>query len=121
MKKNDFILIGSVLLILILIIAIFYSQRTEGSKVSVYRDGKEVLSFDMNKDITYTIRGEQGEWNTLTIKDNVVDMVDASCPDKLCVHQKKIHYNKETIICLPNRIVLEIIGGEENQIDSIVN
>ena len=39
--------------------------------------------------------------------------------DKLCVHQKAISKNHEMIVCLPNKVVVEVTGSEENGFDSI--
>ena len=121
MKRNDLILIAIVLIIGAGALLLIFNNKEAGSKVSVQMNGKEIITFDLDKDITYTIEGDNGAWNTFTIKDGYVDMIDASCPDKVCVEHKSIHHNHETIICLPNQVVLEIIGGEESLIDSIAN
>ena len=34
-------------------------------------------------------------------------MIRADCPDQLCVKQKAVSKNKESIICLPNKVVIE--------------
>lgn len=119
MKKNDFYLIGGIIVLIafgFLLIQIF---KTEGIKVLITIDGKEHKLFNINEDTTYKIEHDDGEWNTLVIKDGYVSMLDASCPDKLCVKHKKIHYDNETITCLPNRVVLRLVGGEESDIDAI--
>ena len=48
-------------------------------------------------------------------------MLEASCPDQLCVHQSKIHYNDEMIVCLPNYVIIQVVDGEEKTMDSITN
>ncbi|HHX11182.1 MAG TPA: NusG domain II-containing protein [Clostridiales bacterium] len=120
-KKNDLILIAVILIIGIGALLFMFFNNEAGSNVSVQMNGEEIITFDLNEDITYTIEGDNGAWNTFAIKDGYVDMIDASCPDKICVDHKSIHYNHETITCLPNQVLLEIIGGEENPIDSIAN
>ena len=48
-------------------------------------------------------------------------MTRADCPDQLCIHQGPIHIQGETIVCLPNRVVVEITGNDaEEQLDGIV-
>jgi len=39
-------------------------------------------------------------------------MVDSACPDKLCVRSGWISRPKESIVCLPNRVVIEIKSVE---------
>ena len=48
-------------------------------------------------------------------------MIEADCPDQLCVHQKKISMNHESIICLPNRVVVEIESSENSEYDAVTN
>ena len=38
-----------------------------------------------------------------------VYMESADCPNQICVHHSSISHKGETIICLPNRVVIEII------------
>ena len=46
-----------------------------------------------------------------------MNMPEASCPDQICVHHNKISRNKETIVCLPDRVVITIENGEDSGID----
>ena len=39
-------------------------------------------------------------------------LVDADCPDKLCVHQGKIDKTGEVITCLPNKLTVTVIGAD---------
>ena len=48
-------------------------------------------------------------------------MTDADCPDQLCVHQKAASKNHESIICLPNKVVVEVDGSEESEFDAVAN
>lgn len=48
--------------------------------------------------------------NKVRIEPDGVYMENANCPDKLCVHQGKINKAGESIICLPNKIIVEIVG-----------
>ena len=56
--------------------------------------------------------------NTLVIENGKADMISADCPDKLCVNQHAISSNGETIVCLPNKVVVEVEDGEEAQFDT---
>ena len=50
-------------------------------------------------------------------------MTDADCPDKLCVKTGRISKTGETIVCLPHRVVVEIIGAaaDDSGVDLFVN
>jgi hypothetical protein len=120
-KKNDFLLIGSIIIICLAIIIFMNITKIEGSKLIITVDGVVYDTLDLNIDTTFTIKGKDGAYNTFEIKDGYVAMLKASCPDKLCVHQKKIHYNSETIVCLPNKVVLQVASKDENNVDMIAN
>jgi hypothetical protein len=94
-------------------------SRKEGSKVVVFVNGKVNDTFALKEDTEYTVRQDNGAYNTFIIKDGHVDMTDANCPDKLCVKDRDIQYNNETIVCLPNNVVLQITDGEDNDVDII--
>ena len=45
----------------------------------------------------------------LIISDGKADMESADCPNQICVHHSAISHTGETIVCLPNRVVIEVI------------
>ena len=48
-------------------------------------------------------------------------MKDANCPDKICEGHQKISYKGETIVCLPHKVVIEIVTDDsENELDVVV-
>lgn len=119
MKRNDILLVGILLLIGLLAVGIYLVMPKEsGEQVVVWIEGKEYARYDLNQELVVELPGALGN-NTLTIQDGTVWMSDAVCPDKYCVRQGKIQYNRESITCLPGRIVITIEGGEESEIDII--
>ena len=48
-------------------------------------------------------------------------MIRADCPDQLCVKQKAVSKNKESIICLPNKIIVEVDSHKNSQYDAVSN
>ena len=96
-----------------------YFAGGKGDRVRVYVDGKEYADFPLNEERDIIISGHAGLNNRLIIKNGEADIVDADCPDKLCVHQKSISKDKETIVCLPNRVVIEIEGRTEGAVDAV--
>ena len=59
--------------------------------------------------------------NVLKIKNGEADMIRAECPDQLCVEQKEVSKNKESIICLPNKIIVEVDSHQNSQYDAVSN
>ena len=61
------------------------------------------------------------DYNILVIKDGKANVVKASCPDLLCVHQMAISHTGEQIVCLPNKVVIEIVNGSPASVDVVTN
>ena len=119
MRKSDYILLGSTLVFaVILLIAQFLTPSASGS-LSVEIDGKVAASYSLNgMDAEYMINDGT---NKISIIDGEVRMTSSDCPDQICVHHKPISKNNETIVCLPNKIVLVIESADESGIDASTN
>jgi len=78
-----------------------------------------VETLDLKKERAFKINGGT---NTVQIENGKVKMAAANCPDQICVHQKAISRNGESIIC-PSEIrsILKIVDGEEAELDAVTN
>ena len=83
--------------------------------VNIYRDNVLIESYSLENNGEYEINVFNEELMRISVQDGIVDVIYANCPDKLCVRQLSISKNNETIVCLPNKIVVTV---EENKIDS---
>lgn len=119
MKKNDWLLLIVILITAVLIFFIRYFVGDEHpGYVTVRVDGEVTDTYDLSADQVVELNGGS---NTMKIEDESVDMIDADCPDKLCVHQKAISKNNENIICLPNKVVVQIVSQDESVLDAVTN
>ena len=108
---GDLVLILSLLFVGILVFLIIELTKTEGSTVSVTVNGESVAEYSLSEDGEYSINGGT---NILIISDGKAYLKEANCPDKLCVNQGKISMSGERIVCLPNKVMIEILGeGDE--------
>lgn len=111
----DVILIASLLVFALSVFLITSLSREEGAVAVVSVDGAVVAEYPLSRDGEYSLNGGT---NILVIEDGAAFMKDADCPDKLCVHQKKKSKTGERIVCLPNRVMVEIEGEGEELIGS---
>ena len=119
--RNDIILIITLLILSGALMLILTVSQKCGSVVVVSVDGKDIASFSLNEDTRYVISGYHGGENVLVVKDGEAYLESASCPDKLCVHMGKISKAGQSIICLPNKVVIEIRGEKDKaEYDTIV-
>lgn len=116
LKRQDIFLLA----IFLVLGAVLLLTRENGATVVVRVAGEETAIFRLDETTTYVIDGANGGTNELVIENGEVWLKDASCPDQLCVHQGKIRYVGESIICLPNKISVTIEGEpEEDGVDVI--
>ena len=103
MKKGDIILFFAIIVISVaLIIGIFLFNK-EGEVAVIKEDNQILGKFPLNQDAEISL-----EHNTVTIKNNEVFVSSADCPDKVCFKTNPINKRGETIICLPNKVIIEI-------------
>ena len=111
--KNDLILCLCLLVAAGILWAVFSLTRSPGAYAVVTVDGKETVRYPLSENCEVWISGVNGGQNLLNICDGSAIVSEASCPDKICVHQGPISRSGETITCLPNRVMITIIGGYE--------
>lgn len=120
-KKKELILTGAIVIIALMAMLFIFLTKEEGGVVVITVDGKVYETLPLDTDITLSIGEEPGPYNIIQIKEGKVTMVDANCPDKYCVKHRSIHYNHESIICLPHKVVVEIQGGDKSDVDTVVS
>ena len=111
-NRNDLFLLLGMFMGLTVISMWLLVTKTGGNKVSVSVDGVEQIAFSLDEDLEYEIEGYNGGTNLLMIKNGSAFLLNASCPDHLCVKMGKIRNVGQSVICLPNRVVIEIKGGK---------
>ena len=116
LKRND------ILLILGLILAaglmwFFFRPGEAGAAAVVTQDGKEIRRINLATNQEITIASENG-YNSLLIENGEISVNDADCGDHTCIHTGRISREGEQIVCLPHRLVIEVVGGEAPELDA---
>ncbi len=109
--KRDVLLIViiiSISCILFLANRILFSKPARQVEISV--DGEVMYTLNLNQDSDILVTGYNGGTNRIVIKAGRVHVSEATCPDKICVHQGWIEQTGESIVCLPNRMIARITG-----------
>ncbi len=119
-KRLDIWLIAGVLLLALGVWGFLWITRDEGAFAVVEIDGDEVARYSLEKPLTEEIASPWGT-NLLVVENGTAKIVEADCPDKLCVNQRAIRYQGESIICLPHKVTVRIEGGEESGIDALAS
>lgn len=123
MKKNKIIIILIILVLLIIIgsvIGIIYVTRpSETNRVVITSDNKIVKTIDLSTEKNQTFDIEyNGNINTVEIKDGKIRVLEADCPDKICVDTGWLKSDSLPIVCLPNKLVIKFESSSDD-IDSV--
>jgi len=109
-KTGDICIILIILLLTLLMLILPCFERS--NHVVVYADGKEYgrYSLDTKVENTFKIETEHGVI-LIEIKDGKVSVLESSCKDKLEISAGEIDRAGQSLVCLPNRVVITIEGG----------
>lgn len=94
-----------------------------GLSAAIEVDGQPYMTVDLaDEGRLIEVHSERG-YNLLRIRDGGIEMLEADCPDQLCKGFGHVHRPRGTIVCLPNRVFVEVIGepGEGAEPDAIVS
>lgn len=121
--RLDKLIIASIVALAFVIYGLFaFSVSGETSDaVSVFVDGKEYATYQF-REITEprTVEIKSGNvYNILEISPDGARMLDSSCPDKTDVRMGKISKPGQIILCVPNRVVVKIIGKGKLNVDKV--
>jgi len=92
--------------------------------VQIQLDGKVIDSYEISQEGEIEAReirvdSGQGGYNIVRISSEGIAVIDANCPDKLCVRSPNIKVPGQSIVCIPHKFVVRIIG--ESQGDNAVD
>lgn len=119
LEKKDKILIGIIVGAAVLAFILHALIGGKGAScVTVKVNGEIEGVYSLSEDQEISIN--EGS-NILVIKNGKADMKEADCPDKLCVNQKAVSKNNENIICLPNKVIVEVDSSENSEFDAVTN
>ncbi len=118
--RNDIIYLSVLAVVLVVAVIAIYAGGSAGDAIVITVDGAEYGRYSLDTDQEIPITDADGKvTNIVRIEDGAARMVEADCPDGLCMKQGSIRHNRQNIICLPNRVVVTVEGSEEADVDAV--
>ncbi|MBQ7044954.1 MAG: NusG domain II-containing protein [Clostridia bacterium] len=103
MKKGDIILFASIIAICLCLVVGMFVFVPAGKTVIIKQDNRIYGEYPLEKNTEIIL-----EHNTITIENGKAFVSYADCPDKVCFKNAPINKRGETIICLPNKVIIQI-------------
>lgn len=113
MKKKEIIFFAGIL-ILAAVLWIGMNVMRQGKDYGSIRitiGSEEYGTYSLGENQTISIGGT----NVCEIKDGKATMIEASCPDHLCMTQPSVDEKGGFIICLPNQVMIEGLPAENSR------
>lgn len=123
MKKWDYVILGFAVACLFgsfFLSRMVLTQSDGVPMVVIQSDRKLVYEKELTPQLTDSILVES-EWgyNRVVIENGSVHIHEASCPDQTCTKDWHIQRTGQLIFCLPNRLIVEIKGRVESEVDDV--
>lgn len=120
-RGNDILLITVLMMAALILLLVQNLFGKEGTMVVVMQDGEVLYELSLKEELhgesSLRLEAEEG-FNILEIQNGEASIIEADCPDGLCVKQKAISKQGESLICLPHKLVITVEGAEESGIDA---
>ena len=96
-------------------VLLLQGRGTRASVARITRDGVLLEEIDLTKTqapFSFLLEDGRGR-NLISVEQGRIRVSEADCPDQICVDQGWISDGTAPIVCLPHRLMIQIVGGEE--------
>ncbi len=114
--RGDLLLCVALLLLAGILAGILFLCRKPGATVVVTQNDLTLLSVSLSEDGTYPIRTQAG-YNLLVVENGSARIAEADCPHGICTQSGAVRYAGQTIVCLPHKLVVTVVGGDDAPAD----
>lgn len=120
-KKLDFVIIAVLMILSFLpeiILGASVGKGFNNTYAEITISGKLYKTIPLSKhkgEETIELKTKNGV-NIIKIKDNKIGIIEADCPDKVCMNPEYIEKAGESLVCLPHKVMIEIKGRAEDDI-----
>ena len=107
MTRNDLILIAVLVVFSLTPLALDFDLEKNFALIKI--NGTIVRKVDLTAEEIFTIEAHGGK-NIVEIKNGAISVIEADCPDKICMKRGAIINPSEVIACVPHKVLIEIAG-----------
>ena len=117
-EKTKIIRVGDIVVFIVLgALALFMIWAGAGTPkaaadVEIAVSGHVVHCTSLGDNFRFEALGPLGE-TVVVCQDGYVWVEDSCCPNKLCVKTGKVRTPGQVIVCVPNEVVVRIVGGSD--------
>lgn len=117
-NSSDLIIIILILIVSIGIIFVQFGQNRQASEAFVYYQGKLLLQINMNKNNVYNLSDAKMK---IEVENRRIRISESDCPKRMCMRKGWIQTPGDVIVCVPNKVLIEIRSESADFLDAIVD
>ena len=117
-KKADIIIVAVVLAAAALAFLCINLFASGGQTAVVEQNGTVIAELPLREDAVFEVTDGDKITNVVEVKNGAVSVTKADCPDKICVNHRAVSKSGESIVCLPNKVVVGVRGGDR-EVDGV--
>ncbi|MGI9264583.1 MAG: NusG domain II-containing protein [Gammaproteobacteria bacterium] len=91
--------------------ATFWSSREAGHTAIISFDEDILIEAPLDTPADYSVSGLKGV-SRLRVAKGQIRFIDSPCQGRYCIHTGWLSSTGQVAACLPNGIVVEVLGGE---------
>lgn len=114
-KKTVVMAVGTALFLVLCLFIWWKTGGRTGRTVIIFQNGTEVYRLSLDTPGTVPVSGNHQELNLVSVSEDGIQMIQANCPDQLCVKQGIVREANRPIVCLPHRVTVEIREEERDE------
>lgn len=119
--KGDILIVTFICMLAVAIFILMLPEANESNRLEVYADGELIYNIELIDGVEQTIEIEEFVHNTIEISGTKVRIIESTCYDHVCENTGYISKVGEIIVCMPNKLLLKIVGNEEeSEYDAVV-
>lgn len=107
LKKKEIIIFLSIIVLAVAAAVILSTVNIGANRVVIAVNGETLYNLPLYKNTEIKL-----EHNTVSIKDGKVRVIWADCKNQICVNTAAADSSGGQIICLPNRVTVEVVKNE---------
>ena len=121
MKPLDFILVICLMVVSFTPFLLLGSKGGTSRQAQLRVDSQVIKTFDLTKDQIYIYQDADGDLNKIEVRDGRIAIVYANCGDQICVRKGFINKTGQTIVCLPHKLVIEVMPSGDDDGNRIID
>jgi len=97
------------------VFAIVWMNAGTGTVAEIVRDGEVIRRIDLSRVTakeTFTVGDGEGGYNVIEVEPGRIRVLDADCPDRVCVRTGWLSKSRIPILCVPHRLMIRITDAD---------